>query len=168
MQRTCDICRRARAELFDRVRENGESREYAYCKACYTSLLKEGKNPSEEAKRRIARRGMECDSCGYTAERFADTFLLGCADCYDEMREIVLEKALQAQGVSLAELQNPRRFDVARSFEFAKEQKERSCNLRFFEKRKRMHRPRSLWKTTSFLHAYGLRETCAEWSFPPI
>ena len=133
MQRTCDICRSARAELFDRVRENGESREYAYCKACYTSLLKEGKNPSEEAKRRIARRGMECDSCGYTAERFADTFLLGCADCYDEMREIVLEKALQAQGVSLAELQNPRRFDVARSFEFAKEQKERSCNRGFLK-----------------------------------
>lgn len=108
MQKTCDICRRKAAELFDRVTENGRTVEYAYCQACYTSLLKDGKSPSEEAKKRIARIGKECDVCGYTQEKFKQTFLFGCPECYEQMRDIAIDSALKAQGMTYADLQNPR------------------------------------------------------------
>lgn len=109
MQKTCDICRRRAAEMFDRVTENGKTVEYAYCRACYTSLLKDGKTPSEEAKKRIARIGKECDVCGYTQEEFKKTFLFGCPECYTQMRDIAVESALKSQGMTYADLKNPRR-----------------------------------------------------------
>ena len=95
--------------MFDRVTENGRTVEYAYCRACYTSLLKDGKTPSEEAKKRIARIGKECDVCGYTQEEFKKTFLFGCPECYTQMRNIAVESALKSQGMTYADLKNPRR-----------------------------------------------------------
>lgn len=74
MQRTCDICGERAATLFDRVIENNKSVEYAYCEACYTRALKAGKNPHEEAQKRLARRGKECKFCGCDVEEFQKTF----------------------------------------------------------------------------------------------
>lgn len=105
MPRICDICGEREATLFDRIVENNFSTEYAYCDACYTSALKNGKTPHEEAKKRLARRGKECKRCGCTAEEFEKTMLFGCADCYDEMRGIALESALKVQGIRYEDLQ---------------------------------------------------------------
>jgi len=84
----CDVCGKRAASLFDRVVENGKTLEYAYCEACYTRALKEGIAPSEAAKERIARKGMECGRCGTTKEQFESGLFFGCPDCYRDMREV--------------------------------------------------------------------------------
>ena len=104
MQRTCDICGEREATLFDRVIENNKSVEYAYCEACYTRALKAGKNPHEEAQKRLARRGKECKFCGCDVEEFQKTFLFGCAHCYEQMRGIAVDSALKAQHISQSDL----------------------------------------------------------------
>ena len=93
----CDVCREREATLFDRVVENGKSVEYAYCKACYSAVLKSGQSPKDVARERIARIGKECRVCGHTAERLEDTLFLGCPDCYREMRGVVENLVCEAQ-----------------------------------------------------------------------
>lgn len=101
----CDICGQREATLFDRIVENNISEEYAYCEACYTLALKNGKNPHEAAQKKIARRGKECPVCGCTVEEFQKTFLFGCADCYDKMRNVAIDSALKAQHIDFEDLQ---------------------------------------------------------------
>ncbi len=105
MQKKCDICAEREATLVDRVVENNKSVEYVYCQACYTHALKNGKNPHEEAKKSLARRGKECKKCGCDIESFQNCFLFGCADCYEQMRGIALESALSAQHIAYEDLQ---------------------------------------------------------------
>lgn len=64
--------------------------------------------PERRGKKRIARIGKECDVCGYTQEKFKQTFLFGCPECYEQMRDIAIDSALKAQGMTYADLQNPR------------------------------------------------------------
>lgn len=99
MQKICDICKKRAAQLSDRIVVNNRTVEYFYCAECYQSVLKSGKIPCEEAQKRIDRRGKECPVCGHGVEEFRQTFLFGCAECYDNMREIALESALTAQGL---------------------------------------------------------------------
>lgn len=98
MQRLCDICQCREATLSDRVVENGEAREYVYCETCYQSALKSGRQPHDEACKSIARRGLECRSCGCTAESFESSMLFGCPDCYREMRAVAQNAVLHTQG----------------------------------------------------------------------
>lgn len=99
MQKICDICRKRAAQLSDLVVVNNRTVEYSYCSECYNNMLKSGKNPHEEAQKRIDRMGLECPVCGASAEEFGKTFLFGCAECYDNMRELALDSALTVQGL---------------------------------------------------------------------
>lgn len=99
MQRLCDICQDRVATLFESVVECGGAREYAYCEGCYTSALKRGVTPHDEAAYRLSRIGLECKSCGCNAESFNESFLLGCSDCYTNMRDVAIEGAIRAQGI---------------------------------------------------------------------
>lgn len=108
MQKKCDICGEREATLIDRVVEDNKSVEYVYCEACYTRALKSGKNPYEEARKSLSRRGKECKKCGCTVEKLEETFLFGCADCYDEMRAVAIDSALRSQRIDFEDLQgNP-------------------------------------------------------------
>lgn len=98
MQKICDVCGKCEASLFDRVVENGRTVEYAYCKACYTGLLKSGKVPREVARERISRIGKECRVCSCTQEQFEKSMLFGCPDCYREMRGVASEAVRRYQG----------------------------------------------------------------------
>ena len=93
----CDVCGEREATLFDRIVENGKSVEYAYCKACYSAVLKNGQSPKDVARERIARIGKECRKCGRTSEKFEDTLFLGCPDCYREMRGVMEDFVRDAQ-----------------------------------------------------------------------
>lgn len=97
MQKKCDICGKRIATLADRVVENGWSKEYAYCEACYTHALKCGAIPSEEAAKRLARRGKECEDCGCTVESFNESLMFGCAQCYRDMRGIAADAVRSVQ-----------------------------------------------------------------------
>ena len=98
MQKLCDICQSREATLFDRVVENGEAKEYAYCEACYQSALKSGRHPHEEACKSIARIGFECRSCGYTAKDVENSLYFGCPDCYRQMRAVAQNAVSRTQG----------------------------------------------------------------------
>lgn len=89
MQRVCDICGKREATRFERVVENNSQVDYAYCEVCYTFALKSGTLPREMAKRRAERRGKQCDACGCTLEQFKETYMLGCPDCYRNMRDAI-------------------------------------------------------------------------------
>lgn len=102
--RVCDICAKNAATLFESVVTDNKVVEYAYCEACYTRALKNGKNPCEEAKYRLSRKGKECDACGFSVEKFKDSFLFGCSECYSQMREIAVDSALRAQNIDLSQL----------------------------------------------------------------
>lgn len=93
--RLCDICGKREAVRFDRIIENNFATDYAYCDECYTRALKGGAIPCELAKVRLMRRGLECDACGCTAEAFERDFLMGCPDCYRNMRGVALKAAAE-------------------------------------------------------------------------
>ncbi len=104
--RLCDICRVMPATRVERVVEGGLAKEYAYCEGCYQHALSLGQDPCERAKERLARIGLECPSCGYTAEEFEHTGLFGCPDCYAHMSGVAqrdLDKLAEAGGVSVDE-----------------------------------------------------------------
>ncbi len=99
MQRICDICGEREATLFESIRESGKGVEYAYCECCYSQAMKSGIKAQDEARYRLSRRGLECKKCGCTIESFNEKYLFGCADCYDNMRQVALDSALKAQGI---------------------------------------------------------------------
>lgn len=86
--RLCDICSKNGATRFETFLEGGAKREYAYCEACYQRALSYGREPRDVARERQARKGLECPSCGCTAEDFANGFLFGCPSCYKNMRGV--------------------------------------------------------------------------------
>ncbi len=99
MQRLCDVCRERVGTLTESVVSNGKAHEYFYCEECYQRIVKAGQTPHVEAQASIDRIGKECRVCNHTIEEFEKTFLLGCANCYDNMREIAINSALKAQGI---------------------------------------------------------------------
>ena len=113
--RLCDICRERRAERMETVVENGASVSYAYCEACYRRALAAGMDPIAVARQSIARIGLECPSCGCTAEEFEARYLFGCPDCYRHMNGVAgreLARLRQGAGgsdVVLDELTNEQR-----------------------------------------------------------
>ncbi len=86
--RLCDICGERRAERMETVVENGASVSYAYCEACYRRALASGLDPIAVARQSLSRIGLECPSCGCTAEEFAESYLFGCPDCYRHMSKV--------------------------------------------------------------------------------
>ncbi len=98
MQRICDICHKAEATRFENVMTDGRAFEYAYCEACYSACLKRGVMPLQLAQMRRARLGLECDECGWTYEKFKDTYMFGCPECYTQMRQIACEEAAALVG----------------------------------------------------------------------
>lgn len=100
MQRICDICGERTATLFESVQESGKSVEYAYCDDCYSKAMKAGVKAQDEARYALSRRGLECKKCGASVESFKEKFLFGCADCYDNMRQIAIQSAKESQGIS--------------------------------------------------------------------
>lgn len=98
MQKICDICGRSAATRADRIVENGKSYEYAYCEACYNRALKNGILPHIEAAAALARKGRECPECGCSAEEFEKSLLLGCPDCYVNMRGVAEKVTARVQG----------------------------------------------------------------------
>lgn len=99
MQKICDICGEKCAELFDRTIINNQEVCYGYCNDCYQSAVRAGKVPSEVAHARAQRRGLECPKCKHTVEEYKRTMLLGCADCYVNMRDVALDGALSMQSI---------------------------------------------------------------------
>lgn len=89
MQRSCDICGKREATRAERAVENNIQTEYAYCEACYAFALKSGRLPREMARERLAKRGRECPECGCTLEKFKQSYMLGCPDCYRNMRQAI-------------------------------------------------------------------------------
>lgn len=86
--RLCDICKSREADHIERVVENGASMEFAYCRACYERAIALGLNPVDVAREKSAREGLECPSCGCTAEDFERDYRFGCPDCYRNMKGI--------------------------------------------------------------------------------
>lgn len=103
MQKKCDICG-GLATLAERVVENGNSVEYAYCQVCYDRAIKNGVLPRDEAKAKAARRGRECSVCGYSAEEFEASFLFGCPDCYRTMPQLAASAVQRAQSGNIAKI----------------------------------------------------------------
>lgn len=99
MQKMCDICGVKEAELFDRTVINNVAVCYGYCKDCYQDALKVGKVPAEVAHAKAMRKGLECTSCKHTIEEYRRSMLLGCADCYVNMRDVAIEGALSMQNI---------------------------------------------------------------------
>lgn len=99
MQKICDICGEKYAELFDRTIINNQEVCYGYCNDCYQSAVRAGKVPSEVAYAKSKRRGLECASCKHTVEEYSKTMLLGCADCYVNMRDVAIDGALSMQNI---------------------------------------------------------------------
>lgn len=99
MQKICDICGVKEAELFDRTVINNIAVCYGYCKSCYQDAIRCGKTPAEVAHAKAMRKGLECTSCKHTVEEYRRSMLLGCADCYVNMREVAIEGALSMQNI---------------------------------------------------------------------
>ena len=98
--RICDICGQREGTLVDRTLKNNVQVEYAYCEACYKSLLKRGVNPQIEVDRIRKYNAKVCPVCGTTAEDVDNTLLFGCPECYNSMRAYALRIVAETQGAT--------------------------------------------------------------------
>lgn len=92
------MCGEREATLFDRTVVNNHIAEYAFCEACYKTVLKSGLTPHRVMAEKLAKQGKVCPECGWTAEDFGNTFLMGCPECYKHLRGIAADCALRTQG----------------------------------------------------------------------
>lgn len=131
-------------------------------------------NAERRSEKRIARIGKECDVCGYTQEEFKKTFLFGCPECYTQMRNIAVESALKSQGMTYADLKNPRRDCFGRGMDMQSTLLRKDENIIAIAKKNEFSKAQTnalclnLSKTTSFPLAYDLPETCADSNFRAI
>ena len=98
--RICDICGKREGTIVDRTVKNNVQIEYAYCEACYRSLLQNGINPQIEVDRIRKFNSKECSFCGTDTREFEDTFLFGCPACYTNMRAYALDVVSEVQGAT--------------------------------------------------------------------
>lgn len=116
MQKKCDLCGAREGTLSDRITVNNQTLEYTFCEVCYKTILKSGLSPHQVMAEKLAKLGKECPVCGWTAENFRDTFLMGCPECYEHMRGIALDAALRSQGADVHTGKSPSQ--VAESLAF--------------------------------------------------
>ncbi|MBR4800333.1 MAG: hypothetical protein IK048_01470 [Clostridia bacterium] len=98
--RICDICGKREGTLVDHAVKNNVKVEYAYCEACYRSLLKNGVNPQIEVDRIRKFNSKECVFCGTDVQEFENSFLFGCPSCYANMRAYALDVSSEVQGAT--------------------------------------------------------------------
>lgn len=94
----CELCGVREADLSERTLFNGETVEISLCEVCYKTALKTGVSVFDMAVKKRTEQGKKCPSCGCTIAKFDKSYLFGCSNCYENMRETALSAASKSQG----------------------------------------------------------------------
>lgn len=94
---TCDICKNKEGTLSSRQVVDGKMIEFHICEDCYRNILASGKTIQQVMTEKVEQIGKVCTTCGWTIEKYKETMLFGCPNCYREMRAFAINEVASLQ-----------------------------------------------------------------------